>query len=73
MALLASAMRTAAFTGSSAPINDWLAGRQTGRFLVTSIRPPADRGATLRSLEELHARGVIDDGELATLRRRLHI
>jgi hypothetical protein len=62
-------MRTAAVTGSSAPINDWLAGRQVGRFLIT----PATPDARLRSLQELRARGVIDDRELAGLRERLRI
>jgi hypothetical protein len=74
-------MRTASMTGSSAPIHDWLAGRQTGRFLLMPTgrarppapRPPADPDATRRSLDELHARGVIDDGELAALRERLHL
>jgi hypothetical protein len=69
VALLSNAMRTAAITGSHAPINDWLAGRQVGRFLVTPARPD-DR---LRSLQDLHARGAIDDRELAILRRRLHL
>jgi hypothetical protein len=69
VALLRNAMRTSAMTGSSAPINDWLAGRQIGRFLVT----PAQPDPRLRSLQEMHARGVIDEGELATLRERLHI
>ena len=64
-----NAMRTAAITNSSAPINDWLAGRQVGRFLVTPARPDT----RLRGLQELHARGVIDDAELATLRKRLHV
>jgi hypothetical protein len=69
VALLLNAMRTAAITGSHAPINDWLAGRQVGRFRIT----PAQPDTRLRGLQELHARGVIDDAELATLRERLHI
>jgi hypothetical protein len=64
-----NAMRTASITGSSAPINDWLAGRQAGRFVIT----PAAPDPRLRSLQELHARGVIDDRELAILRGRLRI
>ena len=73
MALLSNAMRTAEMTGSAAPIQDWLAGRQVGRFVVTQPRPPGNREATLRSLQELHARGVIDDHELAALRGRLRV
>jgi hypothetical protein len=69
VALLLNAMRTAAITGSHAPINDWLAGRQVGRFLITPAKPDT----RLRGLQELHARGVIDDAELATLRERLKV
>jgi hypothetical protein len=73
MALLSAAMRTAAFTDSSRPINAWLAGRQWGRWGDQWVRPPSGAARaddSLAALERLRAAGVIDDTELARLRAR---
>jgi hypothetical protein len=73
MVLLSGAMRAAALTGRREPVDQWLAGRQLGFWAGQWGRPvpprPPDGGA-LASLQDLHDRGVIDDAELATLRRR---
>jgi hypothetical protein len=67
-------MRAAAFTGSRKPVDAWFAGRQWGMW-GSQWATPAPRAAgdatTLASLEDLHARGVIDDAELARLRERV--
>jgi|1186.fasta_scaffold542677_1 hypothetical protein len=77
MALLAGAMRAAALTGSDEPVNQWLSGRQLGFWGGQWGRPargPARRRPAqpevLASLTHLHEQGVIDDAELAQLRRR---
>jgi hypothetical protein len=78
MALLSSAMRAAAFTGSTEPITTWFAGRQTGRW-ITQYRPaPAppqrrSREETRESLAELRRRGAIDEAEHAALSRRMGV
>ena len=69
-------MRAAAFTGSSRPVDAWFAGRQWGMWgsqwamPAPQARAPADQQA-LASLQDLHARGVIDDAELARLQARV--
>jgi hypothetical protein len=81
MVLLSGAMRTAAFTGSREPIDDWFAGRQWGRWAAQYTRAsplaatgrPADPAETLQSLTELRQLGVIDDAELGRLRARLRV
>ena len=69
-------MRAAAFTGSRRPVDAWFAGRQWGMWggqwaTPTPTPRPAADATTLASLEDLHARGVIDDAELARLRARV--
>ena len=69
-------MRAAAYTGSSRPVDAWFAGRQWGMWGSQWATPAAPPRATvdpqaLASLEDLHARGVIDDAELARLRARI--
>ena len=78
MALLSGAMRAAAFTGSPRPVDDWIAGRQWGLWRGQWERPAPPRGRTptegagaRAALEDLHARGVIDDAELERLRARV--
>jgi hypothetical protein len=68
--LLSNMMRAQAITGRTDLVNEWLAGRQFGRW---SQRPPAeaDPDEALRSLTELHEQGVIDDAEFETLRHRI--
>jgi hypothetical protein len=66
-------MRAAAFTGSSRPVDAWFAGRQWGMWGSQWAMPPARPADphALASLEDLHARGVIDDAEFARLRARV--
>jgi hypothetical protein len=75
MVLLSGAMRAAAFTGDRRPVDAWFAGRQWGMWGSQWAMPPDSRGSgdaqALASLEDLHARGVIDDAELARLRARV--
>jgi hypothetical protein len=69
MVLLSSAMRAAEFSGSGKPIHRWMAGRQLLPW-AAQWTPPRSASATLKSLDELHASGVIDDREYAELRAR---
>jgi hypothetical protein len=74
MVLLSGAMRAAAFTGSRRPVDAWFAGRQWGMWGGQWARPTpraASDAKTLESLEDMHARGLIDDTELARLRERV--
>jgi hypothetical protein len=72
MALLSGAMRAAAFTGSSRPVDAWFAGRQWGMWGSQWAMPAPHAGPrALADLEDLHARGVIDDAEFARLRARV--
>jgi hypothetical protein len=67
-------MRAAAFTGSNRPVDAWFAGRQWGMWGSQWAMPPARAAAdpqALASLENLHARGVVDDAEYARLRARI--
>jgi hypothetical protein len=70
-------MRAAAFTGSTRPVDAWFAGRQWGMWGSQWAMPPPPPRApggdarALASLQDLHARGVIDDAELARLRARI--
>jgi hypothetical protein len=65
--LLSNMMRAQAITGRTDLVNQWLGGRQFGRW---SQRPPAkqDPDASLKMLRE---QGVIDDAEYETLRKRI--
>ena len=67
--LLSNMMRAQAITGRTGYVDEWLAGRQFGRW---SYRPPskADPAKLREALTELHERGVIDDAELEKLRGR---
>ena len=73
--LLSQFVRTAAVTGRTDYLNAWLGQRQGGRWAqqaVSSIVPAArPRGAALKDLDELHARGVVTDAEYQQLRRRV--
>jgi len=78
--LLSQLMRTAAVTGRSDRVNaEWFAGRQGGRWVEQKVREampaaaPRNPVQTLRSLTDLHERGVITDVELKELRTRLRV
>jgi hypothetical protein len=73
-------MRAAAFTGSNRPVDAWFAGRQWGMWGSQWAMPARPAAASpqvaaspqaLASLEDLHARGVVDDAEYARLRGRI--
>jgi hypothetical protein len=68
-------MRAAAFTGNDRPVDAWFAGRQWGMWGSQWAMPAPRRAAAdpkaLASLQDLRARGVIDDAELARLRARV--
>jgi hypothetical protein len=68
--LLSGMMRAAAFTGDPTLINQWCSGRQYGRWMYATPRP-ADPKASLKTLTELHERGVVDDAEYERLRARV--
>jgi hypothetical protein len=83
MALLSQMIRTAAITGRTDTMNAWFADRQSGRWAEQHMaaalpmlpahpgaRPPAE---TLRQLQDLRARGVINDTELAGLRAQMRV
>ena len=67
--LLSNMMRAQAITGRTDLVDEWLAGRQFGRW---GQPPPAKAPEeSLRLLTELHERGVVDDAEFETLRDRI--
>jgi hypothetical protein len=83
--LLSQMIRNVAITGRKDSIDEWFAGRQSGRWarvgVPTSTRPsqaaptPSHRPPTeiLRDLTELHERGVVSDAEFEELRARLGV
>ena len=75
MVLLSSMMRAEAITGRTGYVDQWLGGRQFGRWVYqTAPTPPpaaADPAESLKTLTDLHERGVISDAELEALRRRI--
>ena len=74
MALLAGAMRAAAYSGSTRPVDAWFAGRQWGMWgsqWAMPARVPAPKPQALASLEDLHAHGVIDDADFERFRARI--
>jgi hypothetical protein len=81
MVLLSGLMRQAAITGSTSDsLFGAIAGRQGDAWAQRTVggalpteRPPAERDALLRELEDLRHRGVVTDGELRVLRHRLHV
>jgi putative oligomerization/nucleic acid binding protein len=84
MALLSQLMRTAAITGDPNRVNAWFADRQGKRWAEQTVRaafpepraatrPTADPAERLRTLRELHERGVLTDAELERLRTRIDV
>jgi Short C-terminal domain len=86
MALLSQLIRTAAITGDPGRINAWFADRQGKRWAEQTVRaafpprtpgaaarPAADPAERLRTLTELHERGVVTDAEFERLRARLGV
>ena len=75
MVLLSSMMRAQAITGRKDLVDQWLGGRQFGRWAQqpasAAAPPPADPAESLRALTELHERGVVSDAEFDALRSRI--
>ena len=77
MVLLSSAMRAQAITGRRDYVDQWLGGRQFGRWMYQPAHagatpaPTADPAESLKTLTELHERGLISDAELEALRSRI--
>ena len=77
MVLLSSMMRAQAITGRTGYVDQWFAGRQFGRWVYQPAyapappTPTADPAESLKTLTELHERGVVDDAEFETLRSRI--
>ena len=72
--LLSGMIRQATVTGRTDYINRWLGDRQGGRWAeqtVQSVVPAArPRSASLKQLDDLHARGVVNDAEYKRLRAK---
>ncbi len=62
MVLLSSMMRAEAITGRTGYVDEWLGGRQFGRWVYqTAPTPPpaaADPAESLKTLTDLHERGA---------------
>jgi hypothetical protein len=74
MVLLSSMMRAEAITGRTGYVDQWLGGRQFGRWVyqtAPTTQPAADPAESLKTLTDLHERGLISDAELEALRRRI--
>ena len=75
MVLLSSMMRAQAITGRTDLVDQWLGGRQFGRWAQQPARaaapPPPDPAESLKTLADLHERGLISDAELEALRSRI--
>jgi hypothetical protein len=77
MVLLSSMMRAQAISGRTGYVDQWLAGRQIGRWVyqptyrAATPPPTADPAESLKTLTELHERGVLSDSELEALRSRI--
>jgi hypothetical protein len=77
MVLLSNMMRAEAITGRTDYVDQWFAGRQFGRWVYQPARavatppPTADPAESLKTLTELHERGVVSDAEFETLRNRI--
>lgn len=69
--LLSSAMRTTAITGDPRYVHGWFSGRQWGGWAGQWGAQKAAATDPLRSLEELHASGVVTDAEFEQLRARV--
>jgi hypothetical protein len=75
--LLSGLMRNVAITGSTDTINAWFGHSDAGRWAARTAgaamptrASEARRADTMRSLTELHERGVITDAEFERLRAR---
>jgi putative oligomerization/nucleic acid binding protein len=67
-------MRAQAITGRTDYVNQWLGGRQFGRWVYQQPpkpEPAPDPDEQLQRLIELRDQGVIDDAEFESLRGRI--
>ena len=72
MVLLSNMMRAEAITGRTDLVDQWLQGRQFGRWAQQPARTAAaDPAESLKTLADLHERGVVSDAEFEALRRRI--
>ena len=77
MVLLSSMMRAQAISGRTDYVDQWFSGRQFGRWVYQPARPAAtppptaDPAESLKTLTELHERGVVSDAEFEVLRSRI--
>jgi hypothetical protein len=77
MVLLSNMMRAEAITGRTGYVDQWLAGRQFGRWVYQPASPAApppptaDPAESLKTLSELHEQGVVSDAEFEALRSRI--
>ena len=76
--LLSGLMRNVAITGSTDSINAWFGGSEAGRWAARTAgaamptrASEARRAEAMRSLTELHERGVVTDAEFEQLRKRV--
>ena len=76
--LLSGLMRNVAITGSTDSINAWYGRSEAGRWAARTAgaamptrASEARRAEAMRSLTELHERGVVTDAEFEQLRKRV--
>ena len=69
--LLSGLMRNVAITGSTDTVNAWFGHSEAGRWAARTAgaaMPTRRKAESLRTLTELHERGVVTDAEFERLR-----